>query len=162
MSSIAEAIKAVALLAIMEPDDAANLRKIQRWFSKTFSTPLQEVETLSTEYILLHYFEEHFVSMDFDDLRKEAVLLLESPEERSDRESKEKTEEDAFIKMIEDEEKAKEKPDPKKLQRGSLKKKDLDIAVNEEFAHKPLKDEELNLQFQELDVKDPFDVSRKK
>lgn len=45
-------------------------RKICRWFSKTFNTPLLEVEKLSEIYVLTHYFEHNFDEMTEDEFAK--------------------------------------------------------------------------------------------
>lgn len=45
---------------MIEPDREALYRKICRWFSREYHTPLPEVEwDLEPGYVLMHYFEYH-------------------------------------------------------------------------------------------------------
>ncbi len=96
--SIIESIKKAALLSAIEPDGEAVLRFLFRWYSKTFHTPLQEVEDLPIEYILQHYFECQYEELNQDEKHDMIIHLLETPEERDLREKAEKDDEENFFK----------------------------------------------------------------
>ena len=105
-----KAIQLQALLAVIKPDDAAETRKIVRWFSKTFHTPIAQVEEMPFEDVLQVYYEEKFEEMSEDDLEKVKTELLESPLEKATRlkaEDAERADADLFAKLVEAEEKTK-------------------------------------------------------
>lgn len=68
-----KSFKAIALLAFRaaeEPDYEAFIRKVQRWYSRSFSTPLAEVEGMADEVLLQTYFEDRYCELadtDSDD-----------------------------------------------------------------------------------------------
>jgi hypothetical protein len=99
--SIIESIQKTALLAAIEPDGEAVLRNLFRWFSKTFHTPLADVEEMPIEYILQHYFESQYEELENEDKHNLIIFLLESKEEREARKKRESQEEDDFIKEAE-------------------------------------------------------------
>jgi len=69
-------IEQIAFASVINPDYDAEYRKICRWFSKEFHTPLPEVEeNLETSYILLHYFEHHFAKLR--DSRDDSPAMLD-------------------------------------------------------------------------------------
>ena len=96
-------IQKSAMASVAQPDFNAFMRKISRWFSKTYSTPLLEVDQLDPSYVLQHYFEHTFEEMDKDERINKIIQLLETSEERRERELKEEEEEDAFVRKIEEE-----------------------------------------------------------
>ena len=99
-----------ALLAAIKPDDDAIIRRIYRWYSREFSTPLTEVENLPLEQVLLHYFEDVYEKMKPEDRHDLAVTLLETPEEKAIREAEEeKSEEEMMELAAQDNEKIKAK-----------------------------------------------------
>ncbi len=67
-----DGIRARALLAILRPTLEANFRHIFRWYSKTFHTPLHEVDDLPIEHILLHWYECEYEALE--DPEKEMLL----------------------------------------------------------------------------------------
>lgn len=78
----------------IEPDGDYFLRRIFRWYSKTFATPLSDVYELPLEDILMHYWESQYEDME-DEERAAAILRLrESDEDRRLREGKEQEEQD--------------------------------------------------------------------
>ena len=87
-------IQILAMNAVENPDFSAFYRRICRWYSEKFATPLIQVEELLEYHVLQAYFEyqydELYNSGDkdqqqaYEDL-KEKVLL--SPEEREELES---------------------------------------------------------------------------
>ena len=70
-----DTFRAIQVLAL---DSIENLtwdsfyRKVCRWYSKTFSTPLKEVEALPETYVLQHYYENMIET------------VKDSPEEKAD------------------------------------------------------------------------------
>lgn len=76
-----DGIKVRALLAVLRPDQEANLRHIFRWYSKTFSTPLHEVDDLPVEDILLHWFEVQYEDMEEPEQIHQARQLTTTQEQ---------------------------------------------------------------------------------
>jgi hypothetical protein len=54
------AIAVLAFKAVDSPDYEAFYRKVCRWYSKNFATPLQQVEEMADQYVLRHYFEDQY------------------------------------------------------------------------------------------------------
>lgn len=77
-----DALKLLALRAVMNPDGEASFRSICRWYSTTFHTPLHLVDDLPEDDVLLAYFESTYEDMEED--KREEVLqgLLETDEDR--------------------------------------------------------------------------------
>ncbi len=71
-----KALEILALKSREKPDFESELRKIQRWFSKSFSTPLKEVENLDIHYLLQHKYEDFINSLADDDYIKYKNRLL--------------------------------------------------------------------------------------
>ena len=65
-----------------EPLQEYLLRKIFRWYSKTFHTPLQEVEAIPLHDIFVHYWETRYEDMKEFDLVEERNELIFTEEER--------------------------------------------------------------------------------
>lgn len=55
-------------------------RKIYRWFSEKFHTPLHLVDELPIDDILQHYYEANYEAMEEEDLQRELAVLTETPE----------------------------------------------------------------------------------
>src|ERR1700677_2698185 len=104
---------------VIDQSDGFLWRQIQRWYSKTFSTPLVDVEALETEYLLQNYFESKYADLVFADRVLELGDILETPEEaraRQLREDEELVDEMRFRKIAEVEAKKKEAANkPKEL-----------------------------------------------
>ena len=80
------AIRLNALDAVLSGDNQEYvLRHIFRWYSKTFATPLNEVEELPLEDVLTHYYETKYEDMKDIEIDMEKASLLETNEERQDR-----------------------------------------------------------------------------
>lgn len=95
-----EAIQQQAMLAVVDPDDDAWVRRIFRFYSKNFATPLHLVPQLPFEDVMRAYFEEVFSSLDEEDREERVEWLLMTPEERRDSKDAEKTldaRDDAFL-----------------------------------------------------------------
>lgn len=61
-------IQILALGAIEEPDGEAYYRRICRWYSREFSTPLDTViNDISEKDVLLHYYEDMYYGLYHDE-----------------------------------------------------------------------------------------------
>jgi len=78
-----DAIKTKALRAVVKPDMAASLRKVFRWYSEKFATPLHMVERLPLEDILTAYFEDMYSNMEEPLLEQELAEMALTPAERA-------------------------------------------------------------------------------
>lgn len=94
------AIKINAMMAIKKPDYSAFLRKIFRWYSKTFYTPLRDVEDMPIVEILTAYYEELYDKMEEADLKQESIKLSMSEQEWTEKLIAEEQEELAFMKAV--------------------------------------------------------------
>lgn len=96
-----ESIQIQALLDVMEGDFLYHYRRICRWFSTTFHTPLAEVDSLPMEYVLQNFFENRFEDMSEAERKKLALQMTENEAEKKKRLAKEKAgTDDAFAKRI--------------------------------------------------------------
>lgn len=101
LSSVIDAIQKSALWAVVSPDGDAVLRNLFRWYSKTFHTPLADVEDIPIEFILQHYFETQYEELEEEDRHNLVILLLETREEREARKILEDNNEENWIKEAE-------------------------------------------------------------
>lgn len=74
-----------AMKAVLAPDEEAWLRHIFRWYSRTFHTPLHQVEELPIEDVLQAFYEDRYEDMEEEERKKEIAELLETPAERQER-----------------------------------------------------------------------------
>jgi len=74
--SIYELIRLESLNRAIYGSDEFFYRKVCRWFSKTFNTPLNIVEKTPWHEILTHYYESQYESMSRNDLIKVAKEVL--------------------------------------------------------------------------------------
>ena len=58
------------------PTFESEYRKIVRWFSKQFSTPIRDVEEMDVHYVLLHHFEEFIQHLEPEEYNKYKRELL--------------------------------------------------------------------------------------
>jgi len=138
VSEFVNDLQKIALLAVLQPDDDAFIRRIYRWFSTTFHVPLPDVDDLPLDYVLLHYFEANFEQLDDDQKHNKIISLLETVEEKRQRELEEKADDEAFLKMAEAEVKGlqegRDTPDIKALKGTSLryqKKGNTEVAIDD-------------------------------
>jgi len=68
-----KSIQIKAIEAVLDPDDTYSYRRICRWYSKTFHTPLQDVYQLDFEHVLLNYYESTFEEIPYNDLYDIAI-----------------------------------------------------------------------------------------
>ena len=134
-----EALKLRALRSVWKPDEPAIVRRIFRWYSKTFFTPLHEVDSIPLDDILTAWFETQYEDLEYEARHNLAIYLLESPEERRAREAESKSADEEFFLMAK--KKALSSKTEKKLadKVADLKKKLDKIKNPNEF--KPLKDQ---------------------
>lgn len=87
-----------ALDCIFNPTDDYLQRKICRWYSKEYSTPLNQVLEMPFDYVLTHYYESEFEKQDHNQLIDQ---LIEDhlPEIQQDNED----DDEEFMEMLEKE-----------------------------------------------------------
>lgn len=121
------AIRLIALrdVASKDPDVSYLIRKIKRWYSEKFSTPLHLIEDLCLEDVLQNYFECHFESLKDDDFQnntenfKQEILDSIKSEEKKKEEQKSKSEDEVISwqyeqEVLDEEKNNKIKKKPKK------------------------------------------------
>jgi hypothetical protein len=91
--TLAESVQMCALASVLRKDEAYLVRHIFRWYSKTFATPLHVVPDLPFEDVLQAYYEHEYETMQPDELTEAAERLIETDEERAQREREKDTEE---------------------------------------------------------------------
>jgi hypothetical protein len=105
-----KAIQVLALRSVEDPTFEDFFERVCRWYSKSFSVPLPDVESIPDEKILRAYFEEHYYELatsdsdeDFAKYKKlrETVLGLFDGSLDEVEEVKEK-EDDEWAKQIEE------------------------------------------------------------
>jgi hypothetical protein len=80
-----DSVKVRALASVMEPNHDDALRDIFEWYSRTFHTPLHEVDTLPLDEVLIAYYRFIYREMEPEERHNLAIWLLETPEERAER-----------------------------------------------------------------------------
>ena len=120
-AELIKAIQILALRAVEDPNDEDSYAKICRWYSKEFSTPLHEVETLDPVYVLTHFFQSRFVDLysgsdqDAAQYDEERANLL-YPEKVKDKVSKDED----WIRKLQEEEAAQERGEKVKKAMGEI------------------------------------------
>jgi len=76
-AEILKALRAIALAKAQKPDYEYSYRKICRWYSREFSTPLQAVYEMSEETVLMTYFEDVYERIVSDTDTDEGVQRYE-------------------------------------------------------------------------------------
>lgn len=80
--NVFQAIRVLSLRHVIKENDLDyTMRRIYRWYSKTFHTPLHVVEDLPVEFILQNYWEAQYEDMDDQSLDHEVKTLTKTPEE---------------------------------------------------------------------------------
>lgn len=104
------AIRIRALYSVTGPTTRDyTLRHIIRWYSKTFSTPVPQVETFPIEEILTAYYEEMYEGMTEEALLEEKAELLMTDEERETVRLEDDEDDALSYEMEKEEEKKKQK-----------------------------------------------------
>ena len=104
--------------AVEIPDQAATLRSIFRWYSKTFHTPLPQVEEIPIEEVLLTYYESMYEDLNEEERAQEMKTLLKTPEDlQAERRRKDAERADAydFMRFTAEEEKRKAEAEKRRL-----------------------------------------------
>lgn len=104
-SSIFEQLEILALYHHLYPDEASFVRKLQRWFSSTFHTPINIVEEMPIELLLLHHYEYRLETMDAKDLEKHKKRLLNPEILKQEEQEDDKFVEELEMKIIKDKKK---------------------------------------------------------
>jgi hypothetical protein len=76
------AIRLRALGAVVKPNKDYIIRKVLRWYSKTFFTPLAQVEDLPLEDVFQAFYEEKYAEMSEEEVEAERQELLTSDQDR--------------------------------------------------------------------------------
>ena len=131
MSNIYEELRIKALHSVLVGSEDYFYRKICRYFSQNFNVSLPEVEKMPADYVLLHYYESVFESLDENSNIENAIELC-APEMIEQRNK----DVDNLVKILEEEQKNKK---PKKVK---------EVEENSEEVEKL---PEMNLDFGGLD-----------
>jgi hypothetical protein len=86
-------LKLLAVHAVAEEPSDYTLRKIMRWYSHEYHTPLDAVEDLPLEDVLQHWFETHYEGYEDGDLQAEIDRLLTSEDKLAEMRRQEDAEE---------------------------------------------------------------------
>lgn len=123
-----EATRNQALLDVMEDGFLYNYRRICRWYSQRFNTPLYIVEGLPDEKVLQTFFECQFEDMSAEKRKDLALELTETPEELKARKKREdKVSDEAFVRRA-----AREAKKERKAREAKLKQTAKKVAEAEE------------------------------
>jgi len=115
---LVEATQAQAALAVESQSNDYLLRRIFRWYSSTFHTPLAEVDKLPIEYVLQQFFEHSYENMDTRVFNKTIRDLIgDKSDEKSDEE---------FIKSTREEMRNKAKIKKAKIKKANKNKAKLE------------------------------------
>jgi len=131
-----DALQTLALFSVEHPDKEAHCRKICRWYSKEFYTPLHIVENdLSFDYVMRHYYEQTFSQLANSPVEK---LLEKYNEIRAnilygDIAEKRESEDDEWAEQMSRELAQAEKED-ERAENPNLIDEDIDISVQGEDA----------------------------
>ena len=98
------AVKRAAMLAVQKDTSEYNMREIQRWYSMSFSTRLEDVEALPIEDVCQHYFEVKYRDLTPEERDQEMRLLIETKDQRQDRLRREEDDDRDFAREVEEEE----------------------------------------------------------
>lgn len=131
--NIYRASQILAMQAVLQPDLDFYVRRIFRWYSKNFSTPLHEVDHLPLVDVLTAYYEETYDSMNEEHREALRARLAETDEETAARVAKEdqaKDDDEDFLRMIEEKEMARIEEENKKP-KAPVKKLDKGLVSQE-------------------------------
>lgn len=105
------ALRTLALADVTRDPPAPSyaLRRIFRWYSSKFATPLHLVDDLPLHDVLQHYYEAHFEEMDDVAIHQEVVELSKSPEALAAERDQNEYEEYLLIKEEEQKQEAQKK-----------------------------------------------------
>jgi primosomal protein N' len=132
---------------IFNPNDAYFQRKICRWYSKEYSTPLKQVLVMAFDEVLTHYYENQFESIPRNDLIE--MLINDHLPELS---SEEDDDVDEWVENLELEQAASLE---KKEKKQSLNNPTVPVVKKQSSTSKtPLQPEDIVMKFDESDFND--------
>jgi hypothetical protein len=99
----AEGIRVNAMHSVLHGGSDYSMRHVMRWYSKTFHTPLNVVETLPVDHILTHYYEETYENMEEPSRNEERERLYLGSEQYEKKQSEADAAEEAFLREAEEE-----------------------------------------------------------
>jgi flagellar biosynthesis GTPase FlhF len=129
-----EALRVKAMLGVMEDSFLYHYRRICRWYSQKFYTPLPVVEAMPETEVFLTFFETQFEDMSKSARRTAALEMTETKEESKARKAEEDSKSDeAFLERQAKKAKKEEKKLLAKLARDAAKaaKQIADMAGSE-------------------------------
>jgi hypothetical protein len=133
-NSLVEIARQEALLNTLKPNWDSFWRKVSRYYSEKWNTPLHEVVyEMDPYFVILNYFEDHFSDLDERQKQEQLRLATETEDERKKREMQEEQEDIEFLKMAAEEEEKKDKVDYKKLAEEVRKDKVIRKVSDEEI-----------------------------
>lgn len=136
-----------ALDCIFNPDDVYFHRKICRWYSKEFSTPLDQVMRSDFGEILTHYYENQFENLQRNDLI-DIMIDDHLPELTTEKDD----EVDEWVENLEAEQLATLE---KKEKKQSLNNQTIPVVKNQPSTSKtPLQPEDIVMKFDDEDFDD--------
>jgi hypothetical protein len=136
-----------ALDSIFNPDDLYLQRKICRWYSKEFNTPLDKVLKSPFDSILIHYYETQFEQIPHNDLVD--VLIQDHITDLSDENNEEL---DSWLESLE---KYQSKILEAKEKRQSLNNQAVPTVKNQSTtSDQPLQPEDVVMNFRDEDFND--------
>ena len=94
---------------ILAQSDLYFYRKVCRWYSTTFHTPLTQVNSIPWDEILQHYYEHHYENLKYNDLLQLTKDLLPEIAEKQEEEM------DDFLNNLMEAERAKKTPKKQSL-----------------------------------------------
>lgn len=119
MFDFIEAIKAIALVEVIDGSYDYQIRTVLRWWSREFHTPLSEVYDMPLEDILRDYFECKYQDLDDSQRHYEIGELLKTKEQITKAkvaEDKAEVEDEAYLRKVLEEAKKVPIEEPKKVE----------------------------------------------
>lgn len=80
-----EAARILAMAAVRMPDWESGYRRVCRYYSEHFSTPLLDVFDLPVPFVLQHFYEQLYETMEADVLKNTIRDAIETSAERAER-----------------------------------------------------------------------------
>lgn len=75
-------IRTIALQDMLQETGGYVQRRIFRWYSKTFATPLHQVDDLPLDFVLQHYFEAMWEALQKHEIEEEVEKIRQTPQQR--------------------------------------------------------------------------------
>jgi hypothetical protein len=146
-------IRLIALKNVLDkPDDDARWRSIARWYSKTFATPLHEVDYLPQLDVLQAYFEDFYEGAEQERLHTELEDLLQDqdPLNKALDKSSNESDMDKLEKELVEHNKRLKEGAVAPLVKAAQNLGDTLKGLRDVLSDKSLKEEEFSLDFKDL------------